>query len=189
MEEPFPEGKVGPLFAFVKVEDLERIEILKHGLERAYPDERVAVRPSWRLIPFGINRGDLPEIVHDGFIWCGSGTIDKGTNIKNLEIGDRQMDTWSMFSREGLAEIKPLISTDVYVVDWNEWDDFRELTFTPSHDRLAEKEVGEMYHAVGRTMVPITEYNGSYKNPVVLISRNLEVNEIGNVFFPPDEKR
>ncbi|KKS95671.1 MAG: hypothetical protein UV71_C0004G0011 [Microgenomates group bacterium GW2011_GWC1_43_13] len=190
MEEPFPEGKVGPLFAFVKQEDIEKIEILKEvGVNSAYPDERIAVQPSWRLIPLGYNRGDLPEEVHDGFIWCGVGTVNADADLKKLRIADKQMNTWSIFSKEGLAEIKPLVATDIYVVDWQAWEDFRENAFKPGHDRLTDSEVVEMYKAMGKTFVPITEYKGDYKKPVVLIGRDLEVNEVGGTFIPPEKRR
>lgn len=188
MDEPFPEGRVGPLYAFVKTDDLKKIEILKHGTERAYPDERSAVHPSWRLIPLGYSTRGLPEEVHDGFIWCGIGDIDKDADMENLTIADRQMDAWSMFGGEGLAEIKPLTATDVYVVDWGKWDEYREKTFTETHDRLTRDEVEKMYQEVGRTLIPITEYKQDYKKPVVLIGRNLEVSEIGNVFLPARER-
>lgn len=188
MEEPFPEGKVGPLFAFVEEEDIEKIEVLKHGIERAYPDERTAVKPGRRLIPLSYNRQDLPEEVHDGFIWCGIGEVIEGMKTKGLKIADRERDTWSIFSKEGLAEIKPLTATDIYVVDWQAWDDFREQAFKPGHDRLTDIEVGDMYKAVGKTFVPISEYKGGYKKPVVLIARDLEVNEIGKTFVPPQER-
>lgn len=188
MEEPFPEGKVGPLFAFVKEEDIEKIEILKHGVSRAYPDERTAVGPSKRLIPLNYNRGNLPEEVHDFFIWCGIGKVDKRMDTKNLRIAHNERDTWGMFNKEGIAEIKPLTATDIYVVDWQAWDNYRSKTFKPGHDTLTDNEVGEMYRAVGKTFVPISRYNGRYKKPVVLIGRDLEVNEIGITFIPPKDR-
>lgn len=190
MEEPFPEGKVGPLFAFVKQEDIEKIEILKHGhLSSAFPDERVAVQPSWRLIPLGFNSEGLPQEVHDGFIWCGVGQIEESTDIRQLRIADKERNTWGISGKEGVAEIKPVTATDIYVVDWQAWDDFRNAAFKPGHDRLTDYEVGEMYRAVGATFKPITEYQGDYKKPVVLIGRNLEINEIGKTFIPPEERR
>lgn len=190
MEEPFPEDKIGPLFAFVEMEDLERIEILKDNLSRAYPDERAGVHPSLRLIPLTYDRQDLPETVHDGFVWCGVGKIDESTDMGKLEIAKNERRSWGIGgTNEGVAEIKPLVATDVYVVDWQAWDDFREKTFTPEHDRLTDGEVAEMYRSVGRTFIPITEYKGDYKKAVVLIGRDLEVNEVGKIYYPPEEKR
>jgi hypothetical protein len=190
MEEPFPEEKVGPLYAFVRQEDIEKIEILKKiGVQKAYPDERTAVQPNWRLIPLDYDRGILPKEVHDGFIWCGVGTIDADADLKKIRIADRQMNTLSMFNSEGLAEIKPLTATNIYIVDWQAWDDFREKAFKPGHDRLTDGEVTDMYRAIGQTFIPITEYKGDYKKPVVLIGRDLEVNEIGGTYIPPEERR
>lgn len=185
MDEPFPEGKVGPLFAFVEEEAIEKIEILKHGIERAYPDERYAVSPSWRLVPLGYNMRGYPPEVHDGFIWCGVGKVDEMENPEKVRIAHKEMDTWSHFSREGMAEIKPLVATDVFIVDWQAWHDYRDKTFTETHDTLTDNEVGDMYRAVAKTFVPITKYKGGYKQPVVLIARKLEVNEIGKTYTFP----
>jgi len=190
MEEPFPEEKIGPLFAFVEMEDLERIDILKDDISRAYPDERFAVKPSRRLIPLNYSRGNLPELVHDGFLWCGVGRIDRNTDLKNLTIADRERCTWGIGgSKEGTAEVKPLTATDIYIADWQAWDDYRKKAFKPGHDELTYSEVSEMYQAVGKTLVPVTEYRKNYQKPVVLIARDLEVNEIGKIYFPPEEKR
>lgn len=188
-EEPFPEGKVGPLFTFVRMEDMEKIVVLGSNPEKAYPDERKAVRPNKRLLSLDIPRLDVPEIAYDGFIWCGIGKIDDKTDIDKLSIGWQARRKDRLFGwNEGIAVVKPKTAADIYVVEWQEWDDYRNHAFRPGHDRLTNEEYHEMYRVVARTMVPITEYDGSYKNPVVLIGRILELDEIEALFFPLEEK-
>ncbi len=187
-EEPFPEDKVGPLFAFVEMRELERIVRIRDNPNRAYPDERAAVSPNPRLLPLYVDKQDLPEEVHDGYIWCGVGEISADMDISNIKIAKHERNTDSLLGRnEGLVEVKPLIAEDIYVIDWQEWDDYRKRTFKPGHDTLTDEEVAEMYRAVGKTFIPITKYKGGYKHPVVLIGRNLELDEIGEIIFPPEE--
>lgn len=183
-QEPFPEGKVGPLYAFVDEEDLKKIALIKDNPRKAYPDERKAVRPSRRLLYLGMPRRDAPEIARDGFVWCGVGKIDDQTDMKQIkEIGLTYRSERFPHS-EGIAVIRPKTATDVFVVDWQECDDFRERTFTPAHDTLTNAEVAEMQLTVARTLVPITEYQGNYRKPIVLIGRDVELDEIEPVYLP-----
>lgn len=189
-EEPFPDGKIGPLFAFVEMKDIERIARIKDDPAKAYPHERKAIRTYRRLFSLNTPIGEgIPKEAHDGYIWCGVGKVDEKTDMDKLSIAheDRRTDT-SFGHNEGIAVIKPKYATDIYVVDWQKWDDYREKTFTKDHDRLTKDEVVEMYWEVGRTMVPITEYEGGYNKPVVLIGKALEMDEIDTVYFPPEEK-
>lgn len=183
MEVPFPDHLFEHLYAFAPESDIEKIAILQQkGVDAAYPDERTAIHPSYRLIPLGHNTKGLPKEVHDGFIWCGIGKIEEIAQSKKHQIAKRDRDNWSLFSKEGIVEVKPLTATDIYVIDWFAWEDFRAKAFTDGKDRLNDKEVDDMYRSVGATLVPITEYNGTYKNPIVMIARKLEVAEIGKMF-------
>lgn len=189
-EEPFPTDKVGPLYAFVDEEVLRKIALIQNNPGKAYPDERKAARPGKRLLSLGMPRGDAPEIVYDGFVWCGVGTIDEQTDLNDYKhIGLEYRWDDRPFNSQGVAVLKPKTATDVYVVDWQEWDNYRERTFTPTHDRLTDAEYNEMHLAVARTITPITEYQGDYKKPVVLIGRDLELDEVEAVYLPPDTRR
>jgi hypothetical protein len=87
-EEPFPEGKVGPLYAFVDEQVLKKIALIKDNPGKAYPDERKAVRPSTRLLSLGTPLGGEPGVSNDGFVWCGVGKIDAKTDFTKVkEIG------------------------------------------------------------------------------------------------------
>lgn len=189
-EEPFPEGKVGPLYAFADEEVLRKIALIKDNPGKAYPDERKAIRPSTRLLSLGMPRGNAPKIVNDGFVWCGVGIIDHETDLKDVKhIGLEYRWDDAPFHSMGVAVIKPKTATDVYVVDWQEWDNYRERTFTPTHDRLTDAEYAEMHQVVAQTIVPISGYKGDYKKPIVLISRHVELDEVEAVYLPPKERR
>lgn len=185
-EEPFPEGKIGPLFTFVDEDELKKIFLIKSNQNKAYPEERKAVRSSLRLLPYGTPRRNAPEIVHDGYVWCGVGFIDHETDIGKLrEIGKRYRKEDSLLGSEGVAVVKPKTTTNVYVVDWQAWDDYREKTFTDDHDRLTDDEYIELQQVFAETIVPIGEYQGDFKQPIILIGRDLELDEIEAVYLPP----
>lgn len=184
-QEPFPEGKVGPLYAFVDEEIIRKITLIKDNPSKAYPDERKATRPGMRLLPLGIPRRNAPEIVHDGFVWCGIGEIDEQTDLDEIkEIGLEYRWNDRPLNSQGVAVIKPQTATDIYVIDWQKWVDYRARTFTPTHDRLTDAEYAEMHTEVAETIVPITEYKGDYKKPIILIGRDVELDEIEAVFLP-----
>lgn len=171
-EEPFPEGKVGPLYTFVREEDLRKIALVKENPSKAYPDERKAVSPGYRLLSLGTPLRGASEVAYDGFVWCGVGEMDEAkASNPNMEIGRNYKHT-DFMSREGVAVIKPKTATDVYVVDWQ-----------------AREEVGQIEVAAAKTLVPITEYQGDYKQPIVLISRDLELDEVEAVYLPPERSR
>lgn len=189
-EEPFPEGKVGPLYAFVDEEVLIKIALIKDNPGKAYPDERKAARPGKRLLSLGMPRGDAPEIVYDGFVWCGVGKINERTNLSEVKhIGPEYRWDDRPFHSQGIAIIKPKTATDVYIIDWQEWDNYRERTFTPTHVRLTDAEYAEMHQVMARTIVPIAKYKGNYKKPIVLIGRDVELDEVEAVYLPPEERR
>jgi hypothetical protein len=74
-------------------------------------------------------------------------------------------------------------------VDWQERNNYRERTLTPTHDRLTNDEVSEMHMAVAQTLKSIAEYDGSYKQPIVLIGRDIELDEVEAVYLPPQKRK
>lgn len=189
-EEPFPEDKVGPLYTFVSMKDMRRISRIGNNPKKAFPEERKGVRPERRLLSLDIPLGeDVPNVAHDGFVWCGVGKVNQETDIDKLSIAfnSRRTDTF-LSNNEGVAVIKPKSARDIYIVDWRKWEEYRENTFSPTHTRLTAQEYHEMYQSVGKTLIPITEYDGSYEKPVVLIGRSLELDEIESQVYPPEEK-
>jgi len=176
----------------VKMEDVEKILRVKDDPTKAYPDERKAVRTNTRLIPLDIETGKgVPKEAYDGHIWCGVGKVDKQTNLDELVIAWSGRRTDRMFGwNEAVAIIMPKTATDIYVVDWQEILDYREKAFSSGrHQALTNFEVSEMYTAMGRTMIPITKYKGGYKEPIVIMGRDLEFDEIIEIFLPPEEIR
>lgn len=187
-EEPFPEGKIGPLYTFIKEEVLRKIALIRGNPSKAYPDERKAVSPSWRLVPVGTPLRGASRIAYDGFVWCGVGEMnEESASEPNMEIGLVYKHT-GFSEQEGVAVINPKTATDVYVVDWQARNEVREQfrlkALDEGRDRFTDDEVGDIEIAVAKTLVSITEYKGEYKKPIVLIGRDLEIDEIEAAYLP-----
>jgi hypothetical protein len=152
---PFP-AAVGALHTWLREEDAERLVRSNGEVERLRTDERYAAEPSLRLIPLGV-RGDFPSEAHEGFVWCGFGAIDA-----DAEVGDfaREVLLRGTGSRKAvLGEVHPKNGDRIWVVD---------LEPLERHG----------WFAVARSMIPVGEYRGNYKQPLALVARNLEVDEV-----------
>lgn len=133
---------------------------------------------------------DLPDIVHDGYIYAKPGLIGDIDLDTIQAIGNEDRRTDSLLgSAHGFAQIHPKNARDIYVVDWAEWQRFRDATFSDSHSRLTDEEMRENYAVVARTMKPINEYDGTYAEPIVLIGRELELDEIEALVPAPPYQR
>lgn len=178
-DEPYPFDKIGPIFTFIETQDLERVARIKDNPTGAYPEERQAIHPGQRLVPYDMSSKDLPSGAHDGYIYAKPGVILDMDPSSVKKIGHEWRRTDNMLGNaNGFAQIRPKSAREVYVVDWAEWQKFRDSTFSESHDRLTDAEMCENYAVVARTMTPVTEYDGSFAEPLVIIGRELELDEI-----------
>ncbi len=187
---PYPE-KIGPLYTWIPLGDAEKIEIIGKDSDKAYPDERNAIDPRWRLIPWDIP-GKFPEETQEGFIWCGVGPAAENAPSDLYDIPGHHMDSGSLFDyRNQLVQITPKHGEEVYVVDYQAWDDYRETAFKTT-ETLSSKQLSELYSALANTFVPINEYKGNYKKPTVVISRALGLDEVelvkGTIYDPRKEE-
>lgn len=157
-------------------------EILAEGMVNPMdvpPENRYAcIGGGRRLVSLGVN--GVPEIAHDGFIWCDTNqtiTADSKRDDIMLDVYD---SCSSFLGGKYLVAIKLKYSNDVYVADNSKFDETRYQLFEAiaPRDRLTDEELDRAYAVRGATIVPITEYNGGYKEPLVLINRELDFDEI-----------
>jgi hypothetical protein len=167
--EPFPQGTLeGPLYAFVEDDDRERTLALSLNPDNGYLDERHAIPRLYSLAMPG-DRGPFPDLVHEFFVWVGvSGT--GGFNPKVRRIGQDS-------KRSDYAAILDLKdASHVFIVDWTPVDEC--LLKAPAQGE-ATGTAGETLTArLARTLIPITEYSGGYKHPIVLVARNIRLDEV-----------
>lgn len=136
------------------------------------PDERHAqfgMMP--RLVPLYVpNRKRFPKVAYEGFIWCDT-EENLSWEIKNAASGNY------------LVTVKLKYANDVYVVDNAVYRDAREKAFEAiaPRDRLTNEELSDCEAARAATIIPITEYKGNYRQPFVLIARELDFDEIESI--------
>ena len=79
--------------------------------------------------------------------------------------------------------MQPKSANDIYIADFSGQEEYRKRIFNknPKQDRLSEKQYSELERIPARTIIPISEYKGGFKEPVVLIARELFFDEVGPV--------
>ena len=145
------------VFSLCDNKDARRIMKGKRNPKELPVEDRYAsFGPRRRLVPLDVrNNGRFPQIAREGFIWC-----DVKQNVSQCitwEMGQLSEDNY-------IVAIKLKYANDVYVVDNSKYEE----------NGLAAR---------GATIVPITEYKGGYKEPIVLINRELDFDEIDWLFY------
>ena len=131
-----------------------------------------------RLVPLGVrNNGRFPKAANNGFVWC-----DISSKISSAVSNEMKS---FMFKDNNIVSIKLKYANDVYVADQAAYDVAREKTFEKiaPRDLMTDKEYDDVLVARGATIIPITEYKGNYKQPIVLIARELDFDEIDAICF------
>lgn len=131
-----------------------------------------------RLVPLGIrNNGRFPRSANNGFTWC-----DVSSQISSA-VGN-EMKSF-MHNDNNIISIKLKYANDVYVVDQAAYEEAREKTFEKiaPRDRMNDAEYDDVLVARGATIIPITEYKGNYKQPIVLIARELDFDEVDSICY------
>lgn len=142
-----------------------------------------------RLVPLGARSEGLPEIAYEGFIWCdiNQNITQKATNKEVLPCIYSAMGTLAYGSYGNyIIAVRLKYANDVYVADNAKFDETRYQLFDAiaPRERLTDDELNQAYVARGVTIVPITEYKGNYKQPIVLINRELDFDEIEWIAYP-----
>lgn len=132
-----------------------------------------------RLVPLSC-KGNYPKIANEGFIWCDvNQALTSNSTRKELDICVENA-MYSLFDENYLIAIKPKYANDVYVADNSKFEETRQELFKKiePRQRLTDEELDMALAARGATIVPLTEYKGDYKEPIVLIARELDFDEI-----------
>ena len=173
------------IYCFVKYNDGKRIRKGQQDREAIRPDERYALQQERRWVTLGVSNKEntFPEVAYDGFVWCGIGSVNAESTIDEMEIPGH-----IPWDEEVICRVKLSRANDVYVGDHAAFVKRREELWAAleGSDRtsLTDAEVNQMEAARGATLVPITEYDGSYELPVVLIGRELGFDEVEIVRGP-----
>lgn len=179
---PYPES-IGPLFCFAEPRDAQRINEGKKNPEKLLARHRFGLHGSgYRLVPLGDSDGNVPEIAFDGFLWCGIGTVDDKMPIGSVEVPGHSMGSFE----NCLVRVLPNRANGIYVADQAVFDQRRKeiADANPQLKRFTDADVRDFLSARGRTIIPLSEYKGNYKIPIVLINRELGFDEVEVVSEP-----
>lgn len=173
----------GALFCFGDHSDMERIKQGKVDPDKLEPADRYSLSGSgYRLISLDMpNDGTVPEIAYESFLWCG---ISPAIWIDNIP---GSFDTlhipgyhrWADRERF-LIRVKPNKANNIYIADHAPYEKRRKKlgNSLKNRNRFTDAEVADFTRARARTIIPISEYRGNYKKPVVLINRELSFDEV-----------
>ena len=167
------------IFSICDLDDAKRIEIGKNHPEKLPPEKRHAyIGKGTRLVPLDVRLDEgLSQKAYEGFIWC-----DVNQNASNLDfVRDVERAMKSLFDDTYyLVAINLKYANEVYVVDNSKYYKKRNEMFEmiAPRDVLTDDELGRAYASRGETLVSISEYKGEYHEPIVQISRELELEEI-----------
>lgn len=170
IEPPIPMPKsIGPLFTYGEGRDECRIATGKKDLgELELADQYGLQGNGWRLVPLGIRCGpDLPEVAFDGFLWCGTSPNVPGEH--------------SRWSDNVLIKVTPKDARGIYVADHAAYEGVRAKLWQDiagTRDCLTDAEVNLFIRARGCTIVSILDYKGNYEDPIYLINRELDFDEV-----------
>ena len=173
------EGPWHTVYSYCSGHEAERIIQGKADATKLPAHERHAAFGRYgRLVPLGVrNEGRFPRIANDGFIWCDTNSKIAGAVADEMK---------SFFGRDSnLISIKLKYANDVYVADHSVYETTRQQTFKniAPRDRMNDEEYNNVLAARGATIVPITEYKGGYVQPIVLIGRELDFDEVDAICF------
>lgn len=176
------------VYSFCNSNEAERIIKGKRNPKWLPASERHAHFGSGkRLVPLGVrNDGRFPKIANEGFIWCDVNPelrIDSKPKDFTRAVADTMRSLSSRNNHVIAVSLK--YANDVYVADNAVYEETREKLFAAiaPRERLTDAEYNDVLAARGATIVPIAEYKGNYKEPIVLIGRELDFDEISAVCY------
>lgn len=174
---PFPIS-LGALFTLGEYADASRIQEGRESIERLAPRQRYGLLGGRRLVSLdAANDGTIPGIAYDGFIWCGLGDVTLESSEEELVVhGDPFFSDRYRF----LLRVTPKNANNIYIADMAGRAEYKQKLFedNPDQERLTNAEYREFLRIPGRTIIPIHEYKGGYKQPVILINRELGLDEV-----------
>ncbi|MBN1923987.1 MAG: hypothetical protein JW791_04485 [Nanoarchaeota archaeon] len=117
------------------------------------------------------------------FIYCGQGIVDESKDRKEyLEIPGMTLCQIGLSEDDKiLVQIHPNSSDNIFVIDNKPYEDYTENAFKTNFI-LSKKQFEESEALRAKTLIPLTEYDGSYKKPVFLIARPVTFDEVTKIF-------
>jgi hypothetical protein len=183
---PIP-SRLGPLFTVAEYRDCMRIITGQRDKTLLHPSDRYALEINYRFLNLGIPQNDfIPDAAYHGSVWCGIGAVDENSQAIDLEIPGYHRWTDGNY----VARVKLNRANDVFIADMHPYERVRESLFARREKgyHLNNEEVNLCSQASGRTVIPLADYQGGYRLPVVLVNRQIELDEVEVVSGPHLDK-
>lgn len=145
-----------------------------------YLVENHVVKPSTRLLSLGNERPKdhkYYDIMNEGFTYFESYKKDEEPYSGNFFSSDKAVEA-QLENAHGVF----VIDEDAFEAPKKEWFENNK-----SETYLTDKQVDEFLVMKASTIVPINEYDGSFKTPIVIVNRNIGKNELIRVFKPESQ--
>jgi len=175
---PLP-SNLSPLYTFGGYGDAVRIRQGQTDRTELYGRDRYALKPSYRWVTLSSHDEENPitEAAYDGYVWCAFGEVTSESTFEEMDIPG-----YPRWNEKFIYRVTLNRANNVYVGDQGAFEQRQNELFASAkaagRDRLTDAEMNEMYVARGHMFVPITEYDGSFTNPVVLVGRELGFDEV-----------
>ena len=172
------EGPWKEIFSLCDYDEKKRITQGMNDPQKLTPENRHAYFGSGRrLVGLSVrNTCSFSEKAYDGFIWADTNPEAMNYGCLNKQIKNAMGSIRDDF----LVSIILKYANNVYVVDNALFEETRMSLFEKNapRDTLSDEEMDLVYAERAKTLIPITEYKGGYKEPLVLICRELDFDEI-----------
>jgi len=169
--EPVPVPADFPvLYAYVEREEARR---LAHGEPDANPGDEYGLSGNgWRLAALGLAGGRPADPrCFEGYSYASDDPAIKGTHVIHRPREDALP-----------VEVRLKHLNDVYVVDNAAFRHARtedvEKALKEGRERMTDSEINRWTMATARTLVPYAEYEGGYEEPVYVIGRQTDFDEV-----------
>ncbi len=184
------EGQWNTIYSICSTEMAMKIEKGKMNPLLLSPMDRAVFFGGSRLVPLSTSKPkEISDKAFDGFIWCDVNRKNRVTSKSKFvsEVFLAMKFGIFSFSDIWLVAIKPKYANHIYVVDNAKYENTRQQIFKAiaPRKRLSDNEYNKAVLSRAKTMVPINEYKGGYKEPIVLIGRELDFDEIDYVKLLP----
>ena len=121
--------------------------------------------------------------VHFGMrgIWCDINTDGKITpEATKSDFLPEVVGNMDWISSLHVVAIRPKYANGIFVIDESKFEERRQELFKQiaPRDTLTDEELDSAYDARKATEIPVNDYKGDYKKPIVIITRELDFDEI-----------
>lgn len=170
----------GDIFTLGYFDDMSRVQIGQRNPHDLRPCRCYALRPQDQplLEEEAWNDGSIPPIAYEKFRWCGVRTKVITLHNDRYHIPGFQPESKQAYP-DRLFFIDLLYDEDVYVVDVQAGKAYFEMLSSGRHNvRAGRFDLLESYRVTARTLIPISAYHGQFREPTILIRRELLFDEV-----------